>query len=57
MKLSAVILSALSVAVLSSCNDKSKREVKPKEQTTQTDTKEQPASQDPSNNCPACGMG
>lgn len=58
MKLSAFILSAMSVAVLSSCQEKVRQEVKPnKEQTKQTDGKGQPSTKESDNSCPACGMG
>jgi len=58
MKLSTLVLSAMSIAILSSCQDKAKNEVKPqKEQISQQggqNGNEQPGDD---NNCPACGMG
>lgn len=56
MKLSTLILGAMSVAVLSACQDKKKTEVQPAgtEQVTPATGHQTPQ---PPNDCPACGMG
>ena len=58
MKLSKILLSAMSVAVLSSCVDKSKNDVKPNtEQSGQQAGENNPNGENGPHCCPACGMG
>ena len=56
MKLSTLILGTMTVAVLSACQDKKKTTVTPATEQTATDNGNHQAP-DPSNECPACGMG
>ncbi len=59
MKPSILILTVMSAALLASCQDKSKNDVKPQPATEQQGEQQNP---DPPGNipqgqCPACGMG